>query len=205
MPAIRKCRAERISGRRARVLKNRPGFRDAASNAGRTYYDDRRNIRNSQHDPITREFRYSLHTVDVAKIDVYNNFCKRRNIASPVRKRIFLCVLFCKEGRFLVRQDNREKLRRDTRMRTDAGRVRKRSCRAEACLPSRKREPYSVAEARIACYSRENQKCFGGTHDPGSLFFDHISTIRKNAEGTSVSPVAAQNGTRGFVVACEIF
>lgn len=72
------------------------GFRDAASNAGRTYCDDRRNIRNSQHDPITREFRYSLHTVDVAKIDVYNNFCKRRNIASPVRKRIFLCVLFCK-------------------------------------------------------------------------------------------------------------
>ena len=33
---------------------------------------------------------------DVAKIDVYNNFCKRGNIASPVRKRIFLRVLFCK-------------------------------------------------------------------------------------------------------------
>ena len=113
----------------------------------------RRPKENSQfaYDSIAHELRYSLHTVDVAKIDVYNNFC----------------------------------IRRDTRMRTDAGRVRKRSCRAEACLPSRKREPYSVAEARIACYSRENQKCFGGTHDPGSLFFDHISTIRKNAEGTS--------------------
>ena len=58
----------------------------------------RRPKENSQfaHDSITHELRYSLHTVDVAKIDVYNNFCKRGNIASPVRKRIFLRVLFCK-------------------------------------------------------------------------------------------------------------
>lgn len=40
----------------------------------------------------------------------------------PSENGFFLCVLFCKEGRFGVRQDNREKLRRDTRMRTDAAR-----------------------------------------------------------------------------------
>ena len=58
----------------------------------------RRPKENSQfaYDSIAHELRYSLHTVDVAKIDVYNNFCKRGNIASPVRKRIFLRVLFCK-------------------------------------------------------------------------------------------------------------
>ena len=43
------------------------GSSRSASNAGKTYCDDRRNIRNSQHDPITREFRYSLHTLTSQK------------------------------------------------------------------------------------------------------------------------------------------
>ena len=61
----------------------------------------RRPKENSQfaYDSIAHELRYSLHTVDVAKIDVYNNFCKRGNIASPSENGFFYA--YCSVRSFL--------------------------------------------------------------------------------------------------------